>query len=134
MFQQSSYTEQLTFFQKLRSFDFILIICVLILGLISNLSMFSTDGGEFLYHTKSHLVRFLVFFTMMVFFSFFSLRFWHATAYFFYVIVLGFLIWASLYGITASGSQRWINLYFINLPTIRTYENSYNSLFCSIFS
>ena len=115
MFQQSSYTEQLTFFQKLRSFDFILIICVLILGLISNLSMYSTDGGEFLYHTKSHLVRFLVFFTMMVFFSFFSLRFWHATAYLFYVIVLGFLIWASLYGITASGSQRWINLYFINL-------------------
>ena len=52
---------------------------------------------------------------MMVFFSFFSLRFWHATAYLFYVIVLGFLIWASLYGITASGSQRWINLYFINL-------------------
>ena len=115
MFQQSSYTEQLTFFQKLRSFDFILIICVLILGLISNLSMYSTDGGEFLYHTKSHLVRFLVFFTMMVFFSFFSLRFWYATAYLFYVIVLGFLIWASLYGITASGSQRWINLYFINL-------------------
>ena len=115
MFQQSSYTEQLTFFQKLRSFDFILIICVLILGLISNLSMYSTDGGEFLYHTKSHLVRFLVFFTMMVFFSFFSLRFWHATAYLFYVIVLGFLIWASLYGVTASGSQRWINLYFINL-------------------
>ena len=115
MFQQSSYTEQLTFFQKLRSFDFILIICVLILGLISNLSMYSTDGGDFLYHTKSHLVRFLVFFTMMVFFSFFSLRFWYATAYLFYVIVLGFLIWASLYGITASGSQRWINLYFINL-------------------
>ena len=115
MFQQSSYTEQLTFLQKLRSFDFILIICVLILGLISNLSMYSTDGGDFLYHTKSHLVRFLVFFTMMVFFSFFSLRFWYATAYLFYVIVLGFLIWASLYGITASGSQRWINLYFINL-------------------
>ena len=52
MFQQSSYTEQLTFFQKLRSFDFILVLCVLILGLVSNLSMFSTDGGEFLYHTK----------------------------------------------------------------------------------
>ena len=58
MFQQSSYTEQLTFFQKLRSFDFILVLCVLILGLVSNLSMFSTDGGEFLYHTKSHLIRF----------------------------------------------------------------------------
>ena len=115
MFQQSSYSEQLTFFQKLKSFDFVLIICVLILGLVSNLSMFSTDGGEFLYHTKSHLIRFVVFFILMVFLSFFNLRFWHSTAYLFYIIVLGFLIWASLYGVTASGSQRWINLYFINL-------------------
>ncbi len=115
MFHQSSYSEKLTFFQKLRSFDFILIFCVLILGIISNLSMYSTDGGEFLYHSKSHLLRFIVFFSMMIFLSFFSLRFWHSTAYIFYIIVLGFLIWASLYGITASGSQRWISLYFINL-------------------
>ena len=60
MFQQSSYSEQLTFVQKLRSFDFVLIFSVLLLALISNISMFSTDGGELLYHTKSHLVRFVV--------------------------------------------------------------------------
>ena len=29
--------------------------------------------------------------------------------------VLLSLIWASLYGVKASGSQRWVNLYFINL-------------------
>ncbi len=115
MFQQSSYSEKLTFFQKLRSFDYVLLLSILILGVISNLSMYSTDGGEFLYHTKSHLLRFVVFFTLMIFLSFLSLRFWHATAYLFYIIILGFLIWASLYGVTASGSQRWINLYFINL-------------------
>ena len=115
MFQQSSYSEKLTFFQKLRSFDYVLLLSILILGVISNLSMYSTDGGEFLYHTKSHLLRFVVFFTLMVFLSFLSLRFWHTTAYLFYIIILGFLIWASLYGVTASGSQRWINLYFINL-------------------
>ena len=115
MLRQSSYTDQFTFFQKLRSFDFILLFCILTLGLISNLSMYSTDGGEFLYHSKSHFLRFIVFFTMMIFLSFISLRFWHASAYFFYVIVLAFLVWASLYGISASGSQRWISLYFINL-------------------
>ncbi len=115
MFQQSSYSDKLTFFQKLRSFDFTLVFCVLILGVISNLSMYSTDGGEFLYHSRSHFLRFVVFFSMMIFLSFLSLRFWHSTAYIFYIIVLAFLIWASLYGITASGSQRWINLYFINL-------------------
>ena len=34
---------------------------------------------------------------------------------FFIYIVLASLLWASLYGVTASGSQRWISLYFINL-------------------
>ena len=115
MFEQSSYSDQYTFFQKLRSFDFILIFCILCLGIISNLSMYSTDGGQFLYHSRSHFVRFVTFFSMMIILSFINLRFWHSTAYLFYTITLAFLIWASIYGITASGSQRWINLYFINL-------------------
>ena len=115
MFQQSSYSDQMTFFQKLRSLDYILLSCILILGIISSFSMYSTDGGDLLYHSQSHIIRFVIFFTMMIFMSFIGIRFWHSTGYFFYIIVLGFLIWASLYGITASGSQRWIDLYFLNL-------------------
>tara|TARA_Y100000590_G_scaffold171169_1_gene195797 strand:+ start:48 stop:1172 length:1125 start_codon:yes stop_codon:yes gene_type:complete len=115
MFQTRTITNQLTFFQKVKSFDFILLICIFTIGVISCYSMYSTDGGEFLYHSKSHVIRFLVFFVMMIVLSFFSIKFWHATGYLFYIIVLGFLIWASFYGVTASGSQRWINLYFINL-------------------
>ena len=52
---------------------------------------------------------------MMIFMSFFNIKFWHYSAYLFYFIILFFLVWASLYGVKASGSQRWINLYFINL-------------------
>jgi len=115
MFHKISYSEQLTFFQKLRSFDYILLICIVSIGIISGFSMYSTDGGELLYHSRSHIIRLVIFFTMMICFSFFSIRFWHSIGYVFYVIVLGLLIWASLYGITASGSQRWISLYFINL-------------------
>ena len=115
MFQSRTLTNKLTFFQKIRSFDYILLLCILIIGIISCYSMYSTDGGEFLYHSKSHVVRFVVFFTMMIVLSFLSIRFWHSTGYLFYFIVLGLLIWASFYGITASGSQRWISLYFINL-------------------
>ena len=111
----NSYNTQPTFFQKIRNFDYILLICILFLGLISILSMYSTDGGEFLFHSKSHMSKFLIFFTMMVFLSFLNIKFWHYFAYVFYIIILLFLIWASLYGIRASGSQRWINLYFINL-------------------
>ena len=113
--QHNTFTTQPTFFQKLRNFDFILLICILLLGLISALSMYSTDGGEILFHSKSHISKFLIFFTMMILMSFLNIKFWHYFAYLFYVVVLFLLVWASLYGIKASGSQRWINLYFINL-------------------
>ena len=115
MFQQTSYSEQLTFFQKLRSFDYILLLCIIIIGVISAFSMYSTDGGEMLYHSKSHIIRLLVFFSMMIVLSFLSIKFWHSVGYLFYAIVLGLLIWASLYGVAAAGSQRWVSLYFINL-------------------
>ena len=113
--QYNSFNTQLTLFQKLKNFDFVLLFCILLLGLISALSMYSTDGGEILFHSKSHVSKFLIFFPMMIVLSFFDIKFWHYFAYLFYIIVLIFLIWASYYGIKASGSQRWINLYFINI-------------------
>ena len=110
-----SFSNQLTFFQKLRSFDYILLLCVMLIGLIGIFSMYSTDGGEILYHTKNHALRFCIFFSMMIAISFINIKTWHALSYLFYFVTLLLLIWASFYGITASGSQRWINLYFINL-------------------
>ena len=115
MYIQSSLSDKSTFFQKLRSLDYVMILCILTLGIISSIAMYSTDGGELLYHSESHIVRFLVFFTMMIIISFINIKTWHALGYLIYIIVLGLLIWASLFGITAQGSQRWINLYFINL-------------------
>ena len=114
-FQQSSFSNQFTIFHKIKNLDYILLICILLLGLISMFSMYSTDGGEILYHTQSHFFKFLIFFPMMIFLSFISIKFWHAVGYVFYLIVLLSLIWAALYGVKASGSQRWIDLYFINL-------------------
>ena len=113
--QYNSFSSQVSLFQKLKNFDFVLLTCILMLGIISSFSMYSTDGGEILFHTKSHIVKFLIFFPMMIVLSLFNIRFWHFSAYVFYAVVLGFLVWVSLYGVKASGSQRWINLYFINL-------------------
>ena len=115
MFIQSSLSDKSTFFQKIRSLDYILILCILFLGIISSAAMYSTDGGELLYHSESHILRFFVFFIMMIFISFINIKVWHTFGYVFYIIVLGLLIWASLFGITAQGSQRWIDLYFLNL-------------------
>ena len=47
-----------------QAFWLILVFSILILGIISMFAMYSTDGGEFKYHTNSHILRFFVFFTV----------------------------------------------------------------------
>ena len=115
MRQTYSFTDQSTFFQKLRSIDYLLLFCILLVGIVGIFAMYSTDGGDYLYHTKSHIIRFTTFFILMIFISFINIKYWHSTGYLFYLLVLGLLIWAFFHGITAQGSKRWISLYVINL-------------------
>ena len=115
MFQHNRLNNELTFFQKVKNLDFILLFCLILLSIVSVLVMYSTDGGQVLYHTKSHFIKLLTFFSLMMVISFFNIRLWHITSYFIYFIILLLLIWVSTYGIKVSGSQRWINLYFIVL-------------------
>jgi len=115
MFQHKRFNSELTFFQKVKNLDYILILCILLLSIISVFVMYSTDGGEILYHTKSHFIKILVFFTLMMVISFFNIKFWHITSYIFYFSIILLLIWVAMYGIKASGSQRWVDLYFIVL-------------------
>ena len=115
MFQHNRLNNELTFFQKVKNLDFILLFCLILLSIVSVLVMYSTDGGQVLYHTKSHFIKLLTFFSLMIVISFFNIRLWHITSYFIYFIILLLLIWVSTYGIKVSGSQRWINLYFIVL-------------------
>ena len=103
------------FFQKFRNFDYILLVCILLLGFISLATMYSTDGGNILFHTKSHFVKLIVFTTMMLIFSFINIKFWFSIGYLSYLIVIALLIWTYFFGIKSSGSQRWMDLYFINL-------------------
>ena len=81
MLQPRSIHSSLNFRDKLFSIDYVLVITIFILGLVSILAMYSTDGGEFKYHTKSHIIRFFVFFFMFLTISFIQIRFWHSQSY-----------------------------------------------------
>ena len=104
-----------SFFQKFKNLDYILLTCILILGFISLTTMYSTDGGKVLFHTKSHFIKLIIFTSMMLVISFINIKFWFLIGYIFYLVVVVLLIWTDLFGIKSSGSQRWIDLYFINL-------------------
>ena len=116
MYQHSRLnTNRFGFIQKFKNFDYILLACILMLGFISLTTMYSTDGGKILFHTKSHFTKLVVFTLMMLIISFINIKYWFFIGYLSYLIVICLLIWTYLFGITSSGSQRWINLYIINL-------------------
>jgi len=115
MFQPRSIQSSLSFRDKLFSIDYVLVFSILILGIVSMFAMYSTDGGEFKYHTESHILRFFIFFAMFFILSFIQIRFWHSTSYLIYIIFLILLIGVKYFGLTSSGSQRWLNFYFMNL-------------------
>ena len=116
MYQHTRLTSNnFNFFQKIQNFDYILLVCILLLGFISLVTMYSTDGGKILFHTKSHFIKLIFFTMMMLFFSFINIKYWFSIGYLFYVLVIGLLIWTYFFGIKSSGSQRWMDLYFINL-------------------
>ena len=64
MLQPRSIQSTYSLRDKIFSIDYILVLAILTLGITSMFAMYSTDGGEFKYHTNSHILRFFVFFGM----------------------------------------------------------------------
>ena len=115
MFQHDRLNSEITLSQKIKNLDYILLISVTLLSVISVFVMYSTDGGEILFHTKNHFLKLAVFFPLMIFVAFFNIKFWHNFSYIIYFIVILLLIYVSFFGIKASGSQRWMDVYFFVL-------------------
>ena len=115
MMKQHFYKGNMSFRDKIIALDFVLIFFILLLGVISFFAMYSTEQGKFGYYTQSHVYRFFIFFLVFLVISFFSIQFWLRSSYIFYLIILILLFSVDFFGIAASGSKRWINLFFINL-------------------
>ena len=105
----------LNFKDKLFALDYQLVFLILLLGIISFFAMYSTERGNFNYYTQSHVYRFIIFFLIFILLSFFKIQFWYKYAYLFYAVVVILLLGVDFYGISSSGSKRWINLFIINL-------------------
>ena len=115
MFQHDRLNNEITLFQKIKNLDYVLLISVILLSVLSVFVMYSTDGGEILFHTKNHFVKLAVFFPLMIFVAFFNIKFWHNFSYIIYFIVILLLIYVSFFGLKSSGSQRWMDLYLFVL-------------------
>tara|TARA_B100000029_G_scaffold323171_1_gene315534 strand:+ start:342 stop:1466 length:1125 start_codon:yes stop_codon:yes gene_type:complete len=101
--------------QKIFSINLNLLIPIILIGIISCFAMYSTDAGTFGYHTQSHIIRLGVFLIVFFLVSLVRFSFWHKSSTLIYFIVLILLFGVEFFGVSSSGSKRWINLFFINL-------------------
>jgi len=115
MYQPRSIQSSMGLRDRILSIDYILVVSILVLGIISMFAMYSTDGGEFKYHTNSHILRFCVFFALFFLVSLIQIRFWHDQSYLIYISFFILLLGVKYFGLTSSGSKRWLDLYFMNL-------------------
>jgi len=115
MYQPRSIQSSMALRDRILSIDYILVVSILVLGIISMFAMYSTDGGEFKYHTNSHILRFCVFFVLFFLVSLIQIRFWHDQSYLIYISLFLLLLGVKYFGLTSSGSKRWLDLYFMNL-------------------
>jgi len=100
---------------KFFDLDFVLLFAILFLGVISIFAQYSSSGGEFDYHSKSHAVRFLVFFFFFLGVSFVNIRFWNDYSLLIFVVLILLLVAVKVWGVQSQGSRRWINLFIFNL-------------------
>ena len=115
MISSSLNASNYSFFDKLKSVDYFLILIVMLIGAISVFSIYSTENGEFSFYTKNHLIRLVAFFLLFLVLSFVRVSTWYKQAYIFYLLGLLLLLLVIFFGISASGSKRWINLVVFNL-------------------
>ena len=115
LYSRSSLHSPFSIRDKLFDLDFTLLTSVLLLGIISIFAQYSSSGGTFDYHSKSHALRFGTFFILFLVVSFTSIRFWHSSSFLFFLVLVILLLFVKFYGIQSQGSRRWVNLYVINL-------------------
>ncbi len=77
--------------------------------------LYSAAGGAFMPWSAPHMIRFFVFLIAAVIAGHLPLEFWKRVTVPAYFIILVLLLGVELAGAVRGGSERWINLGFINL-------------------
>jgi len=115
LYNRSSFHRPFSLKDKFFNLDLTLMFSIMLLGVISIFAQFSSSGGSFDYYSKSHALRFVIFFILFLVVSFTPISFWHSTSFFIFFILVILLLFVKFYGVQSQGSRRWVNLYIINL-------------------
>lgn len=105
----------MTIGQKMRHFNWGLIILITMLACTGFTALYSAGGGNLDPWASRQMLRFCVGLVGLFFVAMIDVRLWHRFAYAIYAIGLILLIIVEVMGKIGMGAQRWIDLGFIQL-------------------
>tara|TARA_B100002051_G_C16732177_1_gene638942 strand:- start:907 stop:2046 length:1140 start_codon:yes stop_codon:yes gene_type:complete len=105
----------LTFFDKFKSLNLVIIILIAVLASIGFVMLYSVSGGSADPWMRQQILRFSFGFLVMIGIAFIDLRLWLSLSYPIYFFSLLLLVGVELFGTIGMGAQRWIDLGFFHL-------------------
>jgi len=99
--------------RKLAELPFFPVFLIFLITAIGIVMMYSASRGNWDPWASKQIVHFSIFFPLMLIISIIDIRFWYRLSYLAYFGSLGLLLAVEIYGHTAMGATRWINLGFM---------------------
>ena len=115
LYSRSSLHTPFSIGDKFYHLDYTLLFSIILLGIISIFAQYSSSGGEFDYFSKSHAIRFAVFFFFFLGVSFINIRLWNDFSLLIFIVLILLLVAVKFFGVQSQGSKRWINFFVFNL-------------------
>lgn len=102
-------------FRNIEKIPITILLMVTIIACFGFILMYSAAQGNFYPWAMRQMLYFAVFFPLMIIIGLINIRFWYKASYLLYYVTLLLLIVVFLFGHTAMGATRWINLGLIKL-------------------
>lgn len=96
--------------EKLYEINWAFVLLVVLIGTIGVAMLYSVEGGAWDPYASRHALRFTVGFAIMLIVALFPPRFWMGVAYPAYIGALILLVGVEVFGVTAMGAQRWLEI------------------------
>ncbi len=112
---RAGYHKQKSVRQKLYDLNWFIVFIIICIACIGFAMLYSVAGGSVDPWAKNQFARFLIGLTAMVIIALIDVRVWMFLAYPFYIFALSMLVIVDVMGVMGKGSQRWLDLGFMNL-------------------
>ena len=100
---------------KIKKINFFFLFIIILLAFIGFAAQYSAAGGSVDPWAKKHIIRFSIFFIILIFIGLFDIKIYYKYAYLLFFISLLLLISVEIAGTFGLGAKRWIRVFGLSI-------------------